>query len=180
MVGPVLLEPFRTLAAVPDPPLDELLLALAAEFRPVDARTALLRLDQLAAQVDPLAVGVRAESYALVDVLEGFEELAPADPEPAQLMLDVVLEERRGNPLMLDAIRREVARRASIAVAGLALTPAAIALAVLDALVPAYEHAYDLTNAIHAARLRLILPTPAPEVTARNERVALALLARLN
>lgn len=172
-------EPFRIIAAAPDPPLDELLLALAAEFHPIDADRALQRLDRLAERVDPLAIGARAELAALVDVLEDFAEMPADGRDPSELMLDVVLEQRRGAGLLIEVVRKEVARRVGIAVPFDIGAPHDTALLVLDDLVAAFERRCDLANAIHAARLRLLLPAP-PPVVERHERAAMALLARLN
>jgi hypothetical protein len=172
-------EPFRILATAPDPPLDELLLALAAEFRQVDAERALRRLDRLAERVDPLAIGARAELAALVDVLECFDEMPGEGRDPSELMLDLVLEQRQGAGLMLEVVRNEVARRAGIAAPFDIGSPHDTALLVLDDLVDAYEQWCDLGNAIRAAQLRLLLPGPAALVE-RHERAAMALLARLN
>ncbi len=49
-------EPFSTLAAAPEPPLDELALAMAGELREVDTDGALAQLDDLAAEF-PAAAG---------------------------------------------------------------------------------------------------------------------------
>ena len=173
------MESFRTLAAAPEPPLDELLLALAAEFHDVDAELALRQLDRLAARVDPLAIGARAELAALVDVLECFSEMPADGRDPAELMLDQVLQERRGAGLMLDVVRSEVARRAGIAVPFDVAPPHDIALVVLGELIDAFEERCDLGRAIDAAKLRLALPAAAA-VVKRLEREAMALLARLN
>ncbi len=59
------------------------------------------RLDRLAEGVDPLAIGARAELAAMVDVLDGFSELPADGRDPSGLMLDAVLEHRRGTGLML-------------------------------------------------------------------------------
>jgi len=173
------LEPFRILAATPEPPLDELLLALAAEFHDVDADRALRRLDRLAERVDPLAIGARAELAALVDVLDCLTEMPDDGRDPSELMLDLVLEQRRGAGLMLEVVRAEVARRVGIAVPFELGSPHDIALLVLDDLIRAYEHWCDLGNAIHAAQMRLLLPAT-PPLAERHEREALRLLARLN
>jgi hypothetical protein len=172
-------EPFRSLAAAPDPPLDELLLALAAEFHDVDTARALGRLDRLAARVDPLALGARAELAALVDVLDCFSEMPADGRDPSELMLDQVLEHRRGASLMLGVVRSEVARRAGIAAPFDIAPPHDTALLALDELVDAFEERCDLGRAIHAAKLRLALPAP-QAVMERHERAAMALLARLN
>jgi hypothetical protein len=172
-------EPFRILAAAPEPPLDELLLALAAEFHPVDTDRALRRLDRLAERVDPFAIGARAELAALVDVLDCFCEMPADGRDPSELMLDQVLEQRRGASLMLAVVRSEVARRAGIAVPFDIAPPHDTALLVLDELVAAFDERCDLGGAIHAAKLRLAVPAPAA-VVERHEREAMALLARLN
>ena len=173
------MEPFRMLAAAPEPPLDELLLALAAEFHDVDADRALRRLDRLASGVDPMAIGARAELAALVDVLDCFCEMPADGRDPAELMLDQVLEQRRGASLLLGVVRSEVARRAGIAVPFEVAPPHDTALVVLDELVETFQERCDLGRAIHAAKLRLALPAPA-SVVERHEREAMALLARLN
>jgi hypothetical protein len=172
-------EPFQILATAPEPPLDELLLALAAEFHEIDADRALRRLDRLAQRVHPLAVGARAELAALVDALDCFTEMPADGRAPSELMLDLVLERRRGAGLMLEVVRNEVARRAGIAVPFDIGDPHDTALLVLDELTDTYERRCDLGNAIRAAQLRLLLPGPAALVE-RHEREAMALLARLN
>lgn len=179
MLTTVTPEPFPILVQAPDPPLDELLLSLAAEFREIDSARALQRLDRLAARVDPLAIGARAELAALVDVLERFSELPIDVRDPSDLMLDLVLEQRRGSALMLGVVRTEVARRAGIAAPFEIGSPHETAMLVLDDLTAAYEHWCDLGRAIHAAKLRLLLPAPLA-VTERHEREAMVLLARLN
>lgn len=172
-------EPFDILASAPDPPLDELLLALAAEFHEIDADGALRRLDRLAERVDPLAIGARAELAALVDALHSFCELPADGRDPTGLMLDLVLERRRGAGLMLEVVRHEVARRIGIAAPFDLGVPHDTAILVLDDLIRAYEHWCDLGSAIKAARLRLLLPGP-PALLERHEREAMTLLARLN
>ena len=172
-------EPFQILVASSEPPLDELLLALAAEFHDVDAARALHRLDRLAERVDPLAIGARAELAALVDVLDRFIEMPHDGRDPSELMLDVVLEQRRGAGLMLEVVRAEVARRVGIAVPFELGSPHDTAVLVLDDLIAAYKQWCDLGNAIRAAQMRLLLPAPAARAE-RHEREAMALLARLN
>jgi regulator of sirC expression with transglutaminase-like and TPR domain len=123
-MDPMTVEPFSDLALAPDAPLDELALALAAEFRPVDAGLALERLDALAAAVDPDAIGPHAELEAVVAVLgapDGFTGDREAYDAPCNSMLDAVLERRRGMPILLSVVYVEVARRAGIALAGFGL-----------------------------------------------------------
>jgi regulator of sirC expression with transglutaminase-like and TPR domain len=123
-MDPMTVEPFSDLALAPDAPLDELALALAVVFRPVDARLALGRLDALAAAVDPDAIGPHAELEAVVAVLgapDGFTGDREAYDAPCNSMLDAVLERRRGMPILLSVVYVEVARRAGIALAGFGL-----------------------------------------------------------
>lgn len=105
---------FTSVARQARPQLDELLLTLAAQFRPVDTRAALERLDDFSRCLFGLAA-VQAEgqagcvSHALRHDI-GMQAAAGDDPE--DMMLDGVLERRRGHPLLLAAIAVEVARRA--------------------------------------------------------------------
>ena len=64
MMAVVLPAPFAQLAVAERPRLDELALALAAEFRPVRAQAALERLDALAGEVEPPAAGARGRRSA--------------------------------------------------------------------------------------------------------------------
>ncbi len=115
-------EPFSTLAAAPEPPLDELALAMAGELREVDADGALAQLDALAAELATAAGrGPEAEVEALRDLLarrHGFSGEREDYYNPANSMLDLVLERRKGLPILLSTVYVEVARRAGTAVAG--------------------------------------------------------------
>ena len=118
---------FADLATTPRPHLDELALALAAEFQPVDADRAGATLDALAAEVET-AAGAADEPgrqlEALVDVLahrHGFEGDTERYDDPENSMLDVVLERRRGLPILLSVVYVEVARRAGISLAPVGL-----------------------------------------------------------
>jgi regulator of sirC expression with transglutaminase-like and TPR domain len=122
------LPSFADLAGLPDPPLDALALALAAEFREVDAAAAFARLDELGERLagrltatPPLPA---AEAQACAALLGGEERFA-GDAEdydhPDNSMLDVVLERRRGLPIVLSVLYVEVARRAGVALAGFGL-----------------------------------------------------------
>ncbi|UGS36734.1 transglutaminase-like domain-containing protein [Capillimicrobium parvum] len=211
-------DSFSVLAAAPDAPLDELALAMAAEMRPIDADRALERLDALAGRIDPVAIGAAAELHALVSVLaheDGFQGDRAAYDDPRNSMLDLVLERRRGLPILLSVVYVEVARRAGIAMAGFGLTghfvcghvggdevllidpfdggrpiapaygalrpwtPHEIATRMLNNLVGSYERRGDLTRAIRAADLRMLLPAD-EEDSVRHEIQARALHARLN
>jgi regulator of sirC expression with transglutaminase-like and TPR domain len=118
---------FAELARAPEPPLDALALALAAEFRPVDADTALAHLDALATDLahalprdgDPVG-----EARACRDVLGGLHGFAGDRDEydhPDNSMLDRVLERRRGLPILLSVVYVAAAGRAGIPLAGVGL-----------------------------------------------------------
>jgi regulator of sirC expression with transglutaminase-like and TPR domain len=117
----VTVAPFSLLAARHDPPLDHLALSIAAQFREVDAATALDQLDALGEEVTATP-GDRLE--ALVDVLahrHGYAGDAEDYDDPANSMLDVVIERRRGLPIVLSVLYVEVARRAGLELAGVGL-----------------------------------------------------------
>ena len=98
------------------PDLDELLLTLAAQFGPVDEQRALERLDGYSRPLFGLAE-LHADgqagcvSHALRHDL-GMEAGGLDDAE--NLMLDRVLERRRGHPLLLAVVAVELARRAGV------------------------------------------------------------------
>jgi regulator of sirC expression with transglutaminase-like and TPR domain len=118
---------FETLAADPDPPVEELALAVAAELREPDRDTTLGRLDQLGEQLALLASGgdgPEVEAWACGEVLGGRHGLA-GDREdydnPDNSMLDLVLQRRRGLPIALSVVYVAAARRAGIPLAGVGL-----------------------------------------------------------
>jgi regulator of sirC expression with transglutaminase-like and TPR domain len=130
-----LLPPFAELAGAHDGPLDVLALALAREFRQVDADAALQALDALGVQVrnailssvteDPrMTPDAEMELRACAEVLHGGHGFA-GDREhyddPANSMLDLVLESHRGLPILLSVVYVEVARRAGVGLAGVGL-----------------------------------------------------------
>ena len=124
-MGAVSVESFTELAARSDPSLDELALALAGEFRAVDADAALAELDRLGAELAPAAgTGPAAEAEALRELLgdrHGFVGDSAEYDHPDNSMLDLVLERRKGLPILLSVVYVEVARRAGIALAGVGL-----------------------------------------------------------
>jgi regulator of sirC expression with transglutaminase-like and TPR domain len=124
-IGSLPVESFTALAARPDPFLDELALALAREFREVDADAALAELERLGAELAPAAgAGPAAEADALRELLahrHGFVGERGEYDHPDNSMLDLVLERRRGLPILLSVVYVEVARRAGIALAGVGL-----------------------------------------------------------
>jgi regulator of sirC expression with transglutaminase-like and TPR domain len=119
---------FAELAAGPDPDLDTLALALAAEFRDVDAVGAIARLDVLAADL----VGAVAQTTGtpealalacgqLLGAVHGFTGDREHYDDPGNSMLDLVLARRRGLPILLSVVYIEVARRAGIELDGVGL-----------------------------------------------------------
>jgi len=117
----VTVAPFSVLAAHDDPPLDQLALSIAAQFREVDDDAALAQLDALGEEV-AAAGGDRLE--ALVAVLARRYGYAGDDEDyddPANSMLDIVIERRRGLPILLSVVYVEVARRAGLTLAGVGL-----------------------------------------------------------
>ena len=118
-------EPFSVLAAQPEPPLDELALALAAELRETDAAGAIEELDRLGEELRPAAGGDPASEVRALRGLLGEQHGFAGDREqydhPDNSMLDLVLERRRGLPILLSVVYVEVARRAGVALAGVGL-----------------------------------------------------------
>jgi regulator of sirC expression with transglutaminase-like and TPR domain len=117
----VTVAPFSVLAARHDPPLDHLALSIAAQFREVDSATALAQLDALGEEV---AATDGDRLAALVDVLARRHGYAGDDDDyddPANSMLDIVIERRRGLPIVLSVLYVEVARRAGLVLAGVGL-----------------------------------------------------------
>ena len=119
---------FAELAATPDANMDALALALAAEFRTVDAPGAIATLDVLGAELS------RAISHTnlspdevvlacgqLLGVAHGFAGDRDRYDHPDNSMLDIVLSSRRGLPILLSVVYIEVARRAAIPLAGVGL-----------------------------------------------------------
>ncbi|HEU0316852.1 MAG TPA: transglutaminase-like domain-containing protein [Solirubrobacteraceae bacterium] len=121
------LEPFAGLAGRPRPPLDELALALAAEFVPVDAPAALAGLDRLGEEI-AVAAGrdgdPEIEAAAVRGVLgarHGFVGDREDYDHPDNSMLDRVLARRTGLPILLSVVYVEAARRAGIELSGVGL-----------------------------------------------------------
>ncbi len=119
------LASFSDLAAESEPSLDELALSLAGELKEVDADAALAELDRLGAELAPAAGGrAVAEVEALRELLgrrHGFAGARDEYDHPDNSMLDLVLERRKGLPILLSIVYVEVARRAGIALAGVGL-----------------------------------------------------------
>jgi len=119
---------FAVVARDPDVTLDVLALALAAEFRDVDAAGAMARLDVLGAKLSRAAEQTNGtpEAHALacgriIGAAHGFVGDREHYDDPGNSMLDLVLTRRRGLPILLSVVYVEVARRAGIKIAGVGL-----------------------------------------------------------
>ncbi len=116
---------FRALAADSGARIDELALALAAEFRDVDRQRALGELDRLGTALASMACSTPLEqAHSLATLLgerEGFCGDRATYDRPESSMLDLVLERRRGLPILLATVYVEVARRAGVEVSGVGL-----------------------------------------------------------
>lgn len=116
---------FAALAARGKPSLDELALALAAEFRPVDAEHALAELDRFGEELRDLSGGSPEDEAEACRQLLGERHGLAGDRErydhPDNSMLDLVLARRKGLPILLSVVYVEAARRAGIALAGVGL-----------------------------------------------------------
>lgn len=126
------LAPFAELASDPGPAIDVLALAMAAEFRAVDALAAIAMLDELGkelgealAETADASNGSPREMAIACGQLLGGEHGFAGDREryddPDNSMLDIVLSRRRGLPILLSVVYVEVARRANIPLAGVGL-----------------------------------------------------------
>ena len=125
--GAALSVAFSDLAATADPGLDELALAIAAEFRPIDEAATRARLDALGNELAGALRGLsnaRAQAHAVAAVLgdrHGFEGDKRRYDRPENSMLDLVLETRRGLPILLSVVYVEVGRRAGLPICGVGL-----------------------------------------------------------
>ena len=131
--------PFAGLARDPGATLDVLALALAAEFRDVEAADAMRTLDILGAELSHAAEQTNGtpEAHALacgqiIGAAHGFVGDQEHYDDPGNSMLDLVLRQRRGLPILLSVVYVEVARRAGIQIAGVGL-PGATSSSVTSA-----------------------------------------------
>ena len=120
--------PFTEVARRPDAQLDELALAMAAEFRSIDAAAVLAELDalgrelrELVAASEPGPVAAARACAELLGARHGFAGDRERYDDPDNSMLDRVLARRRGLPILLSIVYIEVARRAGVALAGVGL-----------------------------------------------------------
>jgi regulator of sirC expression with transglutaminase-like and TPR domain len=111
------MDGFTRLATGGCPPIADLMLALAAEFRDVDADAADQRLDDLALPLFGLAGGnLRIAAARLANVLDTDPGFDADRTTVAGLWLDAALEAHAGHPLVLAALTAEVGRRAGLPV----------------------------------------------------------------
>ena len=122
------IAPFAEVAGDADATLDVLALALAGEFRDVDATAAIAKLDALGAALSHAAEQTSASPEDLVAACrrvlggaDGFRGDQVRYDHPDNSMLDLVLTRRRGLPILLSVVYVEVARRAGIPLAGVGL-----------------------------------------------------------
>jgi hypothetical protein len=104
------------------PPPGEMLLAVAAEFRPVDAATVSFRLDEHARAMFDAAHDAATAARRLAALLTDELRFHTDESTVEGLWLDRVLERRAGHPLALAVLAAEIGRRAGIAV-GVCSTP---------------------------------------------------------
>jgi regulator of sirC expression with transglutaminase-like and TPR domain len=119
---------FAEIAAEDDPPLDELTIAIAAAFRDVDPGAVCGALDALGVELAEAlrecspAPWVQASTLAeLLGTRHRFRGERQEYDHPDNSMLDLVLERRRGLPILLSVVYAEVARRAGVRVLGVGL-----------------------------------------------------------
>ena len=106
---------FATLAGTALVTHADMLLALAAEFAPVDSAAAWERLDELGRRLFGVAALTPDDAaLELIEVLRFEQGFAVGGGVPAGLMLDFVLEQRRGHPALLAVVYLETARRAGL------------------------------------------------------------------
>jgi len=122
------IAPFAEVAGDADATLDVLALALAGEFRDVDATAAIAKLDALGAALSHAAEQTSASPEDLVAACrrvlggaDGFRGDQVRYDHPDNSMLDLVLTRRRGLPILLSVVYVEAARRAGVELAGVGL-----------------------------------------------------------
>lgn len=115
---------FERLVEGPCPPGGELVLAIAPEFREVEAGAVSYRLDELARSLFTVVAGgdPRAISHGLATLLTEEQRFRSDEASVEGLLLDAVLERRAGHPLALSVLAAEIGRRAGVAV-GVCSTP---------------------------------------------------------
>jgi regulator of sirC expression with transglutaminase-like and TPR domain len=106
------------------PPPGEMLLAIAAEFRPIDVDATSFELDELARPLFDVALQGDAgdASRRLAALLTDELRLRTEESSVDGMWLDAVLARRAGHPLALAVLAAEIGRRAGLAV-GVCSTP---------------------------------------------------------
>ena len=108
-------EQFGRLAAKANAPLDRLLLAVSAELGEPPAGSPLEQLDELSRPLFGVAeLGAVAFTRALVRTLVEDAGFRPGGSGIDALLLDRVVDSRRGHPVILAAVFAEVARRTGV------------------------------------------------------------------
>jgi regulator of sirC expression with transglutaminase-like and TPR domain len=169
------MRPFTAVAADEDPQLDDLALALAAEFRPVDAGAVRAELDALAGELREALSGAASapwvQARALADLLGGVHGFAGDRREydrPENSMLDAVLERRRGLPILLSVVYVEVARRAGLRVLGVGL-PGHFVVGHFGTIPPLLLDPFDGGASVEAPTpAHLLRPWPPQEIAMRT------------
>ena len=109
------------------PTLDLIAIAIAEALRPgeVDAQAVLDELDALAREVAPRCTGPGPHELGVLEQVlgrvHGFRGDEQDYDDPANSMLDLVLERRRGLPILCSVVWIEVARRVGMPIRGVGL-----------------------------------------------------------
>ena len=166
------IAPFLTVAAQPDPTVEDLALSLAAEFREIDETAVVTMLDELGEEVAAARTaigGPRAGIDALREVLavrHGFAGDVRRYDHPYNSMLDIVLERRRGLPILLSVLYIATAQRAGIALCGVGL-PGHFVVGDLSAREPVLIDPFDGGASVVADSPRLVRAWGAHETALR-------------
>ncbi len=120
------MDSFAAIAREVSPRLDLLALSIAAALRDVDEAAALAELDRLAEAVARHGLGTSPwEALDALEAVLGADEGFAGDVDdydnPVNSMLDLVLERRRGLPILLSVVWVEVGRRLGLPIHGVGL-----------------------------------------------------------
>lgn len=106
--------PFTLQASVGCPAHASLVLALAAEFRTVDADAVERDLDALAVELESARDGDAIEQLEAVETLARCFETRSSGVDLEDLFLDVVVDRFRGHPALVACVLADCARRAGL------------------------------------------------------------------
>ena len=112
---------FRELAAQRSPTLEEVALALASELRSLDDHAGRAERDRLGVEHAGSPVAQAEACRHVLGQREGFSGERDDYDNPDNSMLDLVLERRRGLPILLSIVYVAVAERSAIDLAGVGL-----------------------------------------------------------